>query len=394
MAPAQQSAYLSAVSPDFAKMNATDQLGYLNHLHGMMSAPESNPLLAANVGMRAYQAPPLLSWERAKSIGNAILHPFDTAASMLESSPSELSTNPGRAQLNDIVEGAGKLTDVAQDASLLLAPEAGLGLVEGVRVLRAARAAKLLKDAGEWQRINSVLGVGARDILTSPAAKNAGEMVINPGRAVASLGYNASDLQSMTPFARMNSLYGHLQSSGAEIEKTVMAATQSGTTLDAENGALGVLKGIHNPQMQEQMTNRLHDIVRELGIEDVRKATPEEAWQLRQALRSKYAFTGAVTDQETAANLSKQLGSAVSRDLKQAVPSLSSLDQQYSDLHGAVDAATDAVRAQTVKPPEATRLQKIGQWLKGEGLTYAKRGAVEGSLGYIAARALLDAERK
>lgn len=260
---------------------------------------------------------------------------------------------------------------------------------QGINALRAAKAAKVAENTAEWQKINGILNVPKTGVRISPSATNAIEATTMPGRTVARLGYSADDLAKMDPIVRMNVLDSHLQNAGSAIEKAAQAATDAGKTLDVGDSAMGVFKGIKDPAMQEKMIEQFNSTAKELGIVDLRQATPKQALALRQALRSGKTFSG-FSDVQTAANISKQLGGAVSGDLKEAVPDFVNLDQTYSDLRGARDAARSQVQMTLKKAPPATALQKVGQFATKKLLPRAIEGLGWGAGGYLGYRALSD----
>lgn len=268
----------------------------------------------------------------------------------------------------------------------------GLGEIGGefvVPAIRAARTMKLAEDAGEWQKINEALGVRPRSIAVSPSGTTGAESAVSmPGRALGKLGYTSADLQKMDPFVRMNMIDSHLQNAGAAISQAAKEATQAGTTLDVGGSAMNVFKGIKDPAMQERMIAQFNSTARELGITNLRQATPEQALALRQALRAGKAFSG-FSDIQTAANVSKQLGSAVSSDLKQAVPSFSQLDQTYSDLRGARDAAVAQMKNSLAKAPPPSLVRRAGQFavkkILPKAIVYGAGGAAAGA-GYALLR--------
>lgn len=354
--------------------------------HDAIGAPQGTPQVTMG------PAQPDSLWDTIKKW---TLHPFDAAAEKLSVSPSELTTNPLRARAQEVIQNAGQLTDViSKEAALLSAPsavmglgKAGMGALDAIDAYRASRAAKLAQDTSEWQKINDVLNVPKSGIRIAPNATSAASATTMPGRTIAQLGYSAKTLEAMDPIERMNLLDSHLQNAGQAISNAASAATNAGTTLDVGDSAMNVFKSIKDPAMQEKMIDQFNSTAKELGIANLRRATPEQALALRQALRAGKTFSG-FSDIQTTANISKQLGGAVSGDLKDAVPDFNQLDQSYSDLRVARDAARGQVQMTLKQAPPLGTMQKgiriFNKQILPRAITYGAGGA----LGYEGYRLL------
>lgn len=189
MTPTQQALYLKAVSPDFAGMNAADQLGYLSHLHDVTgqqvqaSMAKANPLLAGNVTMGPEKAPPL-----SMRISNALKpfmahpidailnsHPIDAIANAMETAipvaPSEEGTL--RARTSDVVRNAGQLFDALAPEVLTLggvpvSPEmmASDALAGKVGELSSLVASKIPSTARATELFKNVSSVAGKNPVT------------------------------------------------------------------------------------------------------------------------------------------------------------------------------------------------------------------------------------
>jgi len=231
----------------------------------------------------------------------------------------------------DIIGGA---LDTAQiPGSFMGGPAAEEGGSLAAKFLSKSEAAT---DA--WRKINDVLGVSAKAIRIGKDATSLESASTLPGRALANLGFTAEQLEKMTPLERMQAIAPHWRDAGRAIDEAVGAATHAGTTLDLGKSATNVLKSIKNPQLQEQAVAGFNDLVKELDVLNQRGATPEEALRLRRALQAGARF-GPNGDLNSLGSIRAQLYSAVSGDLQNAVQGLKQLDQHYSDLKGAIDAA-------------------------------------------------------
>lgn len=354
----------------------------------------SAPLFPSNATIGPAQPESL--WQTIKKW---TMHPLDTIAQETDVSPSESGTF--RARAHDIAQSAGQLEDIySNEGGLLTAPEAAVDLMkvpgalsDAFNAYRAGRAAKLAQDAGEWQKINDVLGVPKTGIRIAPSASSAAEATTMPGRTVAALGYTAKSLDAMEPIERMNLIDSHLQTAGQAIENAAKSATDAGKTVDVSYASGGsqtsIFQRISDPDMRLKMIQQYNDTARSLGITDLTKATPQEALALRQALRAGKTFSG-FSDAQTTANISKQLGSAVSSDLKAAVPDFSKLDQAYTDLRGARDSAVGQVKNTLKQAPPLTLAQKAGRFTVQKILPRVAEGTAIGAGGYLGYRALHD----
>lgn len=253
-------------------------------------------------------------------------------------------------------------------------------VMDAISSFRAARAAKLATDSAEWQRINGVLNVPKSGVIVSPSSAAVADAVKMPGRTLAKLGYSADDLQKMDPIVRMNVIDSHLQNAGSAIESAAQSATKAGKTVDLSGVVTNVFKNVTDPDMKAKMIDQFYEKAKSLGI-SLPTVTPEDALALRRALREGQTFSG-FSDAKTAANVSKQLGSAVSGELKNAVPDFVNLDQDYTDLRGARDAARSQVQMTLKKAPPPTAAQKFGRFLYQRVLPRAAEGAAGGAAAY------------
>jgi len=396
----QQLSYLAHVDPEFAKASPSDKLAYLNHLKGVPSSPaeavasgaspeqlqsatQAQAQSQATSGVTVRRQALLETPETDKFLGIDPNYDPDKAEKQAVESLQPQNLTPGQKQMQD---DYGKVTDAMRAVGGGLVIREG---VDAINAMRAARAAKLANNALEWRRINGVLNVPLRGVITSPAAGSAAEATTMPGRTVAELGYSANDLAKMDPMVRMNVLNSHLQNAGQDIAAAAKAATQAGKTLDVGDSAMNVFKSIKDPAMQEKMISQFNATAKELGITNLRQATPEQALALRQALRAGKSFSG-FSDIQTVANISKQLGGAVSSDLKTAVPDFVDLDRRYSDLKAATNAAQNQVRGALAKTPPPSLAQRIGRFAVQKVLPRLVEGTAIGAGSYGAYRGIRD----
>jgi hypothetical protein len=232
------------------------------------------------------------------------------------------------------------------------APEEGISGVMGrlqSLVQDASKARKAGKTIQEWRNINKALGVTSKGVVIGEGAKGLEEAATMPGRTMKQLGFTAKKLEKMKPMERMVAIRPHLEQTGQQIEALLTAQEKAGKTLDVGARVFETLKKIPNPKIQEQAIESFNYLTKELGIVNQRAATPTDAWKLRRALVAGARF-GQGGDLNSLANVRAALRTAVSSDLKDAVPGLKELDQAYSDLRTAMNAARSTVQKEAVKP--------------------------------------------
>jgi hypothetical protein len=119
---------------------------------------------------------------------------------------------------------------------------------------------------------------------------------------------------------------------------------------------------IKDPGLQEKAIEIINSHQRELGIANMRQATPAQALELRQALKNDASF-GPTATTDSLKGVGRALYNAVSNDLHNAVPGMKAVDMHYGDLAQAMD----TVRGQIGKymagkwTPPLTAVQKAEQ---------------------------------
>jgi len=364
--PSGAGSWLNDLESDIRYGSANTFVGKILKGMGAEGVNEGSQAEAGN-----YMASPALGSVRAARGATELPeHPLqgakDIAGGALDASqiPAAFAVGPGE-------EAASKVASIATDA------------------LSARRAAgEAASGIEDWQKINDVLGVPAKSVRIGKTATALDQAATMPGRALANLGYTPQELAKMTPVERMATIAPHWQQAGQAIDAAVTAATDAGKTLDAGDSAFKVLKSIAEPGLQDKAIATFNNLAKQLDIPNLYKATPEEALKLRRALAVGARF-GPSGDLNSLASVKAGLRSAVSGDLHDAVPSLKQLDQTYSDLRGAIDAAQNGVSKAASTAPPPTTLQKAGQIIRKEApraLAYSALGAG----GYEAVRKLSD----
>jgi hypothetical protein len=212
------------------------------------------------------------------------------------------------------------------------------------------------------QELNKAIGATQKSVRLGKGATELSDAATMPGRGLANAGFDVDTLNGMTPVEKMAAVAPHYKAAGKAIDLAINDATQAGKTVDVGKSAFDTLSNVKNPAIQDKMIDEFNDVAREVGIADQRTATPAQARALRQALGPSANFaTGARYG--TLGSVRAQLYGSVSSDLHDAVPGLKDLDQHYSDMRSAMDAAQRGAIKSAITPAEEepSTLQKVGQ---------------------------------
>lgn len=241
----------------------------------------------------------------------------------------------------------------------------------------------------EWRKINDVLKVGVKDIRIGENATDLAQAATMPGRALAKAGLTSDQLATMTPIERQAAIQPIRQKAAADLNAAFQAAQDNGTVFDTGKSSFSVLQKIKGPAQQKAI-DEFNNLAQEVGITNQRTATPLEVRDLRQALAYSARF-GQGGDLSSLGSIRAELYRAVNRDLHGAVPGLQDLDQFYSDVKGASNAARNSVAKEATKAPEPlppTMMQRVLATAKKSGPEWAARGAIGLGGGTIASKAL------
>lgn len=241
----------------------------------------------------------------------------------------------------------------------------------------------------EWRKINDVLKVGARDIRIGENATDLTQAATMPGRALAKAGLTSDQLAAMSPIERQAAIQPIRQKAAADLNAAFQAAQDNGTVFDTGKSSFNVLQKIKGPAQQKAI-DEFNNLAQEVGITNQRTATPLEVRDLRQALSYSARF-GQGGDLSSLGSIRAELYRAVNRDLHSAVPGLQDLDQFYSDVKGASNAARNAVAKEATKAPEPappTLTQRVLATAKKSGPEWLVRGGIGLGGGTLAAKTL------
>lgn len=265
----------------------------------------------------------------------------------------------------DNITGYSKALEEAKNAnySRYLAGEqkAAQGVAEGQANVAAVKAAQPQGQLGNWSDLNQSIGTSAaKSIRIGKGSADIANAYGIPGRGLETEGFTPQALQKMTPPEQAAAIGPRFQAAGKAVQATADKATENGVTLDAGKSVFNVIKDrIKDPGLQEKAIEIINSHQQELGITNIRQATPTQALALRQALKNEANFGPSATT-DSLKGVGRAIYNAVSSDLHDAVPGMKTVDMHYGDLAQAVD----TVRQQTGKymagkwTPPQTAVQK------------------------------------
>ena len=217
---------------------------------------------------------------------------------------------------------------------------------------KPAPAMQVLGPQEQWADANNALGVKALKV------GRYGGVPSNPGRGITNAGLDPVVLRQMTPEERLTVLGPHWRDAGAAVDDAVTAATDHGVTVDVGNTATKTLGKIADPVLGQKATDIFNNLAHnELGIEDLRDATPEQARMLRTALKGGARF-GPSGDLSSLSGVRAELYRSVNQDLHEGVPGLQPIDQHYADMSGAMDSVQKQVGKFRASLPESSLPQQ------------------------------------
>lgn len=215
-------------------------------------------------------------------------------------------------------------------------------------------------EAGQWADLNTTVGATPRSIRIGKGASDLGMTYGNAGRGLLREGLDAPTLSKLTPPEQAALIGPKWQAAGKAVQDAADKATEAGMTLDAGASVTKVIKNrIADPSLQEKAIELINSHQHDLGIENMREATPQQALALRQALRNDANF-GPNSTTDSMKGIGKAFYSAVSSDLHDAIPTMKAVDQHYGDMAEAVSAVqrqTQRYAAGQWKPP-LTQVEK------------------------------------
>ena len=242
-------------------------------------------------------------------------------------------------------------------------------------------------DPAEWTKANQVLGATPKAVRFGPGIQSLEDVTTNPGRTLVAKGLDSDALSKMTPFERLQSINSLKVDATGAVNDAAAAATKAGKTLDLEKTAFKTLGNIADDSIQTKAVDTLHKLVQQVGIDDVREATPQQALELRRLLSSSARF-GPNGDLSSLATVRAQLYRAVTGDLHTAIPEMVPVDREATDLIGATDLAKNQFAKSLTKEAPSTIQMIMKHPVYGPIARGALFGATAGiplaGLGYIA----------
>lgn len=301
----------------------------------------------------------------------AVLQPSaEIAGSMLSAAGKKLLAPLAEKAGNfwNDVTGYTKALEEAKNANLsrYLAGEqrASQAVAEGQANVAAVKAAQPQGQLGNWSDLNQSIGATpAKSLRIMKGTSDIENAYGLPGRGLEAEGFTKEALQKMTPPEQAAAIGPRFQAAGKAVQGTADKATEQGITFDAGQSVTQVIKGrIKDPSLQEKAVEIINSHQRELGIDNIRQATPTQALALRQALRNDANF-GPNATIDSLKGVGRALYNAVSNDLHNAVPGMKTVDMHYGDLAQAVDVVRGQIgRYMAGKwTPPLTAVQKAEQ---------------------------------
>jgi hypothetical protein len=265
----------------------------------------------------------------------------------------------------DNVTGYTQALEEAKNANyaryLAAEQKAGQAVAEGQANVAAVKAAQPQGQLGNWSDLNQSIGTSAaKAIRIGKGSADISSAYGIPGRGLEAEGFTTESLQKMTPPEQASAIGPRFQAAGKAVQATADKATEAGTTFDAGKSVFNVIKNrIPDPSLQEKAIEIINSHQQELGIDNIRQATPTQGLALRQALKNDANFgLNATTD--SLKGVGRAIYNAVSSDLHDAVPGMKTVDMHYGDLAQAVDTVrqnTGKYMAGKWTPPQ-TAVQK------------------------------------
>lgn len=200
----------------------------------------------------------------------------------------------------------------------------------------------------EWQAMNEAIGATKNAVRIPKSATSIEDAVTMPARGLQKEGFDSKTLSKMSSINQQAAVAPKWNAAGQAVDKLALDATTKNVTLNPSKSALDVTASIQNPVLQERAVKQLDSLMQEIGIRDASKATPLETLQLRRALQSGARF-GPNGDLSSLGGIRARLYQGVSKDLSDAVPGFSEVDQHYSDLNSAMKAINNSASKAAVK---------------------------------------------
>jgi hypothetical protein len=301
-------------------------------------------------------------------IAGTVLQPAAELATTALSSVGKKLIAPAAEKLGDFwsnVTGYTKALEEAKNANLArymaVEQKGAQAVAEGQANVAAVKAAQPQGQLGNWSDLNQSIGTSAsKTIRIGKGSTDIANAYGIPGRGLEAEGFVPEVLQKMTPPDQAAVIGPRFQAAGKAVQATADKATESGVTFDAGKSVFNVIKNrIKDPSLQEKAIEIINSHQQELGIDNIRQATPTQGLALRQALKNDANFgPNATTD--SLRGVGRAIYNAVSSDLHDAVPGMKTVDMHYGDLAQAVDVVrqnTGKYMAGKWTPPQ-TAVQK------------------------------------
>lgn len=212
-------------------------------------------------------------------------------------------------------------------------------VVEAQKEFLSAKSSQPTGLAGEWARTNQAIGAPPRGIRVGQGAADITGAQRIAGRGLVDEGLSADRLLDMTPAEQSRLVGDRWNAAGQAIDSAASDATKTGVKINVLQSATKLLEdSIPNKQVRSRAAELFAQTMKDVGITDPWNVTPEQAVQLRQAMRTFANFSKPGGDLASVPGVGQQLYRGISRDLHEAVPVMKKLDMHYADLKAAVEA--------------------------------------------------------
>jgi hypothetical protein len=326
--PQDQSAYLSHVDPDFAKAAPADQTAYLAHV--MSSVPQSKYLTEEGSGVQSFPKGSQAESDFLKQ---------NPKATPLPGVPTSTGTPAAQMQtsaLPQIVRGttaalpaAGSMAGAAAASPTIAGAVGGAGLgaaagTEAEQLINRAAfgkdevspvSAEGLKEAGE----NAVTSGATAGVMQG--ASNAVESALAAKTAAKAATEDAASLAAQRAATAKAATSVVNKASDASDSGIVVDAGKSISALLSKKGAIGKLGSGAVDEFMEEVQPVLSKVQKDMGIENITKMDPRDVLKYRDAVADALFDSKYSTYQQPIVN-------AISKDLRTAVPELSSADKK------------------------------------------------------------------
>jgi hypothetical protein len=310
----------------------------------------------------------------------------DIKAGLTAAQPGgELTRQP--SVLGNVAEAMGGIATGVTQLGLgteAMAPKAAEAVTEntGTTIAKILKAMKFNKAANYFSedvgggyiptprtsqiaQLHELTGVKANDLNIPIGSLHPDSVYGTPAEGLLDAGIKPQDLQGLTSEAKIAKINPAWQKAGQAVDAQAATATKKGITLDVHKGISKTIDDMLDPDGSKALA-RAVDIGKQIGIEDFRSVTPEQAVAYKRAL-----WEGLPS------KFRNPLYAAVMRDLNAAVPEMKPTNLAYTQLRRVMDGLGDLRNIELTKAGP-TKFEQMLELMKRH--PYAT-GAIPGAAG-------------